>query len=104
MNERMVASSSLSGMTPMVRQSTSPRLNRMSVGTECTLYIPAIFEVLIHIHFDDAQAVAQRLFDVLQDRLHQLAWLAPCSEKVAKTSRSPAMTSLYFSISYIQIK
>ena len=38
--------------------------------------------VLVHIHFDNAQAVAQLLFQVLQYRVHSLARATPGGEEI----------------------
>ena len=40
------------------------------------------YAVLVHIHLDDADAVAQHTLHLLQNGVHRLAWLAPCSKEI----------------------
>ena len=40
------------------------------------------YAVLIYIHLDDSDAVAQHTLYLLQNGVHHLAWLAPCSKEI----------------------
>ena len=40
------------------------------------------YAVLVHIHLDDSDAVAQHTLHLLQNGVHRLARLAPCSKEI----------------------
>ena len=40
------------------------------------------YPVLVHIHLDDADSVTRHFLHLLQDGVHNLAWLAPCGKEI----------------------